>query len=164
MANAAPSRIGNRAAVLLGRWFLAAALWLLLAATWSVAEVVAAAGVGAAVTAITVAVDRRRILEVSIDPRWLLGIVRLPSQVARDYVLLAKRLLRPDRRGVFRALPFDVGDESARSAGRRSLLTAGASLGPNTFVLDFDVERQVVLVHQLEPSARALPVEGASYP
>jgi multisubunit Na+/H+ antiporter MnhE subunit len=164
MASATQPRAGSRAAVLLGRWLLCAALWLVLAASRSLAELVAAAGVATAVTALTVVVDHRAVLEVSVDPRWLLGIVRLPWQVAQDYLILVRRLVRPGRRGLLRALPLDVGDDSPRAAGRRALLTAGASLGPNTFILDFDIERQVVLVHQLERSPRALPLKGASYP
>ena len=45
--------------------------------------------------------------------------------------------------------PLEVGGRDARSITRRALITAGASLAPNRYVIDFDRTEGRVLVHEL---------------
>jgi hypothetical protein len=49
-------------------------------------------------------------------------------------------------------VPFDVGGDAADDVGRRVLTTAGLTLQPNSIVLGYDEERQVVLIHELVPA------------
>jgi hypothetical protein len=144
------------------RWALVIGLWLVLAATWTTAEVVAAVVAGA-VTATIWTHFARRGDDLLIRPRWLLDAVRLPMQVARDLVILMRALPSGDE-GVFRAVPFDVRGMAPDDIGRRVMLTAASSLGPNTYVVAWDIERQLVLVHQLQRSPHVLPAEGGTRP
>jgi multisubunit Na+/H+ antiporter MnhE subunit len=144
-------------------WAALFVAWLLLAATYSVAEAIAAAVAASLILLFLVRVGRERLVVVRLRPRWLLRLVKLPWQVAQDLAILARRLCAPRRRGVFRALPFDAAGDDPVAVGRRALLTAAASLGPNTYVVAWDEERALVLVHQLERSPRVLPAEGGTY-
>ena len=66
--------------------------WLLLAATYSVAEAIAAAVAASLILLFLVRVGRERLVVVRLRPRWLLRLVKLPWQVAQDLAILARRL------------------------------------------------------------------------
>ena len=51
--------------------------------------------------------------------------------------------------GGFREIPVRYGDDTPSGVTRRILLTGAQSLAPNAFVVDFDAERDVMLVHEL---------------
>lgn len=148
------------------RWAVASfALWLLLVTTLARTDV--AAGVVAALLTAAVAayLDRLGVVRWRFRLRWLSQLPRLAWQVLHDLAVLAVALVHPRRtRGQFRALPFDVGDDDPTNAGRRAVLTLAGSLGPNTFVVGYDRERNVVLVHQLVPNEQVLPIPRGRYP
>lgn len=150
------------------RWLLRSlvlfALWLVLAATAARAEVVVGILVAIVIATLMARVDRVSQVPVAIRPRWLLPVVKVPGQILQDFPLLARRLVHPEQQGIVRRVPFDVRGTSALDVGRRALLTAGTSIGPNTVVIGWDLERQEVLVHQLERSERVLPVAGGTCP
>jgi hypothetical protein len=80
----------------------------------------------------------------------------LPGRVAREtflvFAALAKTLARREPpSGGFREISVRYGDDSPAGVTRRTLLTGGRSLAPNAFVVDFDAERDVMLVHELVP-------------
>ena len=54
-------------------------------------------------------------------------------------------------------LPFRHGD--ARDAGRRAIVTLGASLAPNGFVLRMPAERDVMVMHRLVPAGQSADAE-----
>ena len=65
--------------------------------------------------------------------------------------MLARTIARqaPPPRGAFREVPVRYGDDSPLGVTRRVLITGARSLTPNAFVVDFDSERDVMLVHEL---------------
>jgi multisubunit Na+/H+ antiporter MnhE subunit len=145
-------------------WLGSALLWLVLASTLARPEVVA--GLAAGLITALLALRRETLgLELyRVRVRWLRHLPRLAVQVLKDLVILGRVLLHPRRvTSPFRALPFDV-DSGREATGRRALLALAASLGPNTFVLGFDKERQLVLVHQLVANEQVLPIPDGKYP
>ena len=140
----------------LAAWSLMFALWMLLAGTLALSEVLVGT-VSAAVAAMAVeAVRRQGLVRFRPDPRWLLRVWRLPGRALREFagltLALARSLSRRRRvRGRFVALPFPVGGNDRRSSARRAVFTLAASLPSNTYVVDFDRRERRVLVHQLSP-------------
>jgi multisubunit Na+/H+ antiporter MnhE subunit len=130
-------------------------LWLAFVDTFALAEVVL--GLVAAAVAATAAelVRSQDLFRFRVDPRWLRDLPRLPWQVLRDCWLLAVALWRHCTghpvRGLFRVVPFPSEADDARSAGRRALVTALASVAPNTVVVGIEGGEGEMLVHQLVP-------------
>ena len=134
-------------------WFLPLfVLWLAFVNTLATAEVVV--GLLAAAVAATAAevVRDQDLVRFRIRTSWLRDLYRLPGQVLADSRVLAaalwRRLTGRPVHGGFRALPFPVDRDEARSAGRRALVTGFVSLTPNAYVVGIE-EDGVMLVHQL---------------
>ena len=140
------------------------AVWLAMAARWSKPEI--AAGIAAGIiVAIAAALRPARLVNWRVRPVWLRDVIRLPVQIVHDLGLLTVALFRPRHQlGVFRALPFDVGDDGPEDAGRRALIALAGSIGPNTFIVGYDIERSLVLVHQLIENEQVLPIKNGRYP
>jgi multisubunit Na+/H+ antiporter MnhE subunit len=146
-------------------WLIGTAAWLVLAATLARPDVIAAVAAGALVALAAWLPARAGLVDSRLRWRWLVHLPRLPQQVGHDLVLLAKVLVRPYTAAPrFRAVPYDGGGDEPEAIGRRGLLTLAASLGPNTFVVGFDHERQALLVHQLVPNAQVLPLPDGNFP
>jgi hypothetical protein len=131
------------------------ALWLAFVNTLAPEEV--AVGLVAAAVAATAAevVRTQELVRFRMDPRWLRGLAGLPWQTVRDTWLLAVALWghlngRPVR-GVVRVVPFPSEADDARSAARRALVTAVASVAPNTIVVGVEGAEGEMIVHQLVP-------------
>jgi multisubunit Na+/H+ antiporter MnhE subunit len=136
-------------------WFLPLlALWLAFVGTLAAEELVL--GLVAAAVAATAAdlVRAQDLVRFRLDPRWLRDLGQLPWQVLRDCWLLAvalgRRCAGRPVHGAFRALPFPVERDDARSAARRALVTGVVSLTPNTYVVGCEGDG-VILIHQLVP-------------
>ena len=134
-------------------WFLPLfVLWLAFVDTLATAEVVV--GLVAAAVAATAAevVRDQDLVRFRIRTSWLRDLYRLPGQVLADSRVLAvalwRRLTGRPVHGGFRALPFPVDRDDARSAGRRALVTGFVSLTPNAYVVGIE-EDGALLVHQL---------------
>jgi multisubunit Na+/H+ antiporter MnhE subunit len=132
-----------------------AGLWLALASTLDPQEVVAALLVG--IVAATVGSRVRRhvghqdagaVRWARHLPRWYLRGLRDTAPLTR--ALMARLRGRPSRSRVLR-VPFEVGGLGTRDTSRRALVTVGLCLQPNTYVLGYDRDHGVALVHQLEP-------------
>jgi multisubunit Na+/H+ antiporter MnhE subunit len=140
----------------LAAWVLLFALWMLLAGTLALSEILVGMAAAAVAATAVEAVRRQGLVRFRPDPRWLLRAWRLPWRTVREFVSLSVALgrsLTARRRvsGRFVALPFRVGGNDSRSSARRAVLTFGASFAPNTYVVDFDRSEQRMLVHQLLP-------------
>lgn len=130
-------------------------LWLLFAATLTTSEFVAGilgAGIAAAATGVVV---RQEAFRFAPRARWARRLWRLPWQVIRDFgqvtgALWLRLLGRRRSTGVFRAVPFP-GGRTGRASARRAVAAAAGSLAPNTYVVGFDVEEGLMLVHELMP-------------
>ena len=120
-----------------------AGLYLALADSRRLEELVAAAVVGA--LGATAAAIVRRERDVILRPRPTQIVAELRTLLAwpRDLALLARALVR---RPVGRVVETDFsGDETSQA-----LAIAGRTLAPNTIVIGIDEERGVLLTHQLE--------------
>jgi multisubunit Na+/H+ antiporter MnhE subunit len=134
-------------------WYLPlVVLWLAFVDTVATAEVVV--GLVAAAVAATAAevVRDQDLVRFRIRTAWLRDLYKLPGQVLADSRVLAvalwRRLTGRPVHGGFRALPFPVDRDDARSAGRRALVTGVVSLTPNAYVVGIE-EDGVMLIHQL---------------
>jgi multisubunit Na+/H+ antiporter MnhE subunit len=138
-------------------WICLFVLWLLYADSLAASEV--AAGLVASALAATGAEAMRRqgLVPFRPRPRWFLRAVRLPSRVAIEFGRSTRALwmalgARGRTRSRFRAVPFPAGGTGGRAAARRALAVLGGSFAPNAYVIDFDEENGLMLVHELAPS------------
>lgn len=162
-----PRRPGaaRRIGALAGWWAVGFLVWLLMAATLARPDVLAAVAAGLVVAGIMVLVGRMGLLDVAVRLRWLRHLPLLGEQVLSDLVVLARVLAgRRPAAGGFRAIPFDAGDGGPEVVGRRALLTLATSLGPNTFVVGYDPDERVLLVHQLVERESVLPLPDGRFP
>ena len=134
-------------------WYLPlVVLWLAFVDTLATAEVVL--GLVAAAVAATAAelVRDQDLVRFRLKVSWLRDLYRLPMQVLADSRVLAvalwRRLTGRPVHGGFRALPFPIDRDDARSAARRALVTGFVSLTPNTYVVGIE-DDGVMLIHQL---------------
>lgn len=130
-----------------------ALLWLGLAGRWDVGEVAAAVVVGGLVTVVTVRTRRLAGVHDRHTRDWLR---HGPGMVAHSFVDCGALMLAVVRglggrrpQGVTTALPCEVGGPDGADAGRRTLITWGTSLQPDSYVIGFDAGRRLVVVHQL---------------
>ena len=73
-----------------------------------------------------------------------------------EFVVVTRVLVRAlvERRvptGEFRAVPFPTGGSRPAERGRRAFVTLAMGYSPNSYVVDMDEERGLVLVHLLSP-------------
>ncbi len=147
----------RRAAAWSVAWVLAGALNLLLIDITDLLELIVGAGAAAiAATAFELAREQRITGEVRLGLRWLGRIHRpvrnVPRDVAALSLLAVRQLVRPGAvNGVFRAVPFRCGGGEEHEFGRLALAESLGSFAPNTIVIGVDVERELILGHQLRP-------------
>jgi multisubunit Na+/H+ antiporter MnhE subunit len=145
-------------------WF---AWWALMMSFWVAIDdslradelIVGAAAALAAAAAAAVVVGRLAQVRAGFRAAWLPaaigGVLELPGRVAQEtflvFAALARTLVQGGEapRGGFREIPVRYGDDTPAGVTRRILLTGGESLAPNAFVVDFDAERDVMIVHEL---------------
>jgi len=147
--------LGGRVAFWLAWWAVCFGLWLLL--VFKTERLEFAAGAVAAAFAATAAelVRSRGYAPFAAEAGWLRALPRLPRAVLTDCALLAHALWRRLVRGQpieggFRVVHFeDCGGDDPRSEGRRAVAKWLGGVAPNTYVVGFDEERDIVLVHQL---------------
>lgn len=137
-------------------WIATFGWWVLLVGTNSGSELIAAA-CAASVTALFAFVLRRqRLLRFRFEGAWLARTLKIPWNVVRELVVvlwaLALQLARArEVRSSYRALTFPTGRQDAVSAGRRAVASVADAISPNSFPVDMDCERGVVLHHELDP-------------
>jgi multisubunit Na+/H+ antiporter MnhE subunit len=131
-----------------GWWVVSAGVWLWLVDNTHVPELIVGAGVSTLAATAAVVVRQQRLVVLRPRGRWLLRLWRPLVTFPRDIWLLARAL--PRRRvGRFYALPAHVGGDDPHAAAQRVLMQGAASFSPNTYVIGTDVDRELVLVHQL---------------
>lgn len=147
---------------------LAGGLYLLLIDTTSLPELIVAAGAAAiAATGFELAREQQTAGGVTARLRWLATLHRALSKVPKDIALVSfvavRQLVRPQRvNGTFRAVPFRCGPDHDIEIGRRALAESFGSFAPNTIIVGVDVQRELVLGHQLwrTGGAEAIDVLG----
>ena len=153
-------------------WFAAGALaggvYLLLIDTTSLPElIVLAAAAVIAATGFELAREQQTAGGLAARLSWLAKlhrpVLKVPSDVAAVSMVAIRKLVRPKRvNGTFRAVPFRCGSEQPTETGRQALAESMGSFAPNTIIIGVDVERELILGHQLRPTggAEAIDVLG----
>lgn len=150
-------RPSRRAAAWLAGFVLAGALYLLLIDTLDVPElVVGAVAAALAATGFELAREQQTVGGLRARLAWLARIHRplskVPTDIAMLSVLAIRQLVRPRAvNGTFRAVPFRCGGEHELETGRAALAESLGSFSPNTIIVGVDVERDLILGHQLRP-------------
>jgi len=158
--NPAP-RIMRRASAWTAAGLLAGGLYLLLIDTTSLPElIVAVAAAAIAATGFELAREEHTAGGVTVRLRWLAtlhrALLKVPSDVAAVSFMALRQLVHPQRvNGTFRAVPFRCGAENDIEVGRRALAESFGSFAPNTIIVGVDVERELILGHQLRRTGGA---------
>jgi hypothetical protein len=147
-------------------WFLIClGLWMLLVFKTEPAEVVAGA-IASALAATGVELVRASgYAPFAPDRRWWRGYLRLPGEVLRDTWLIVALLHRhfvhrEPVKGRFRIVHFqDCAGDDPRSQARRATAIWLSSVSPNAYILGFDEQRDIAVLHQLVPSERTPDLE-----
>lgn len=128
-------------------WILLTGLYLALADSRRLEEVVAGVAIGALGATAALLVRRER--EVLLRPRRA-AIAELRSMLAwpRDLAALASALVRRPS-GRVREAPFHPEGDEASDAAREAFAVFGRSFAPNTIVIDVDRDREVLVYHRL---------------
>jgi multisubunit Na+/H+ antiporter MnhE subunit len=132
-------------------WVVLCGLWLLYVGATTREVLVAGALAAAVAVALGAFLGRRGLLRFGLDERWLARALGIPWYLLRDFGLLTFALLRGRPRGAWVTMDFPVGGDDAWTAGRRALVGALGTITPNAYLVDFDRERQLVLLHELDP-------------
>lgn len=138
-------------------WAFAGALYLLLIDITSLPELIV--GVAAATIAATgfeLAREQKTAGGLRAHLGWLATLhrplLKVPSDIAVVSMLALRQLVRPRSvNGTFRAVPFRCGPDQEIETGRRALAESMGSFAPNTIIVGVDVDRQLLLGHQLRP-------------
>lgn len=142
-------------------WIALAALWLLFVDNVKFPELMtgaAAALIGAVAAEV---VHSQSLVRLRVKPSWIRyawrPLVRVFPDTARVLLVLLRQLvLRRPARGEFRMVAFRSGrPDGAYDMTRRALAKGAGSFAPNAYVVGVDDERDVMLVHQLEPGGDA---------
>jgi multisubunit Na+/H+ antiporter MnhE subunit len=140
-------------------WALMMSFWVAIDDSLRADELIAGAAAAALAAAAAAGVGRLAQVRAGVTAAWrpaaIAGVAGLPGRVAQEtflvFAALAKTLAPGGAppSGGFREIPVRYGDDTPAGVTRRILLTGAKSLAPNAFVVDFDAERDVMLVHEL---------------
>jgi multisubunit Na+/H+ antiporter MnhE subunit len=140
---------------------IVAAVWLLFAGSLHWHDLAAAAAVGLAATSAGTVLRRRLGHHPASPSTWFPLLPPVIAGVLRDSWLVSRAFVDLVRRrrvaGTVEEQPFvhrdhGVGEPRAEAATRRIVATIAATAQPNSIVIGFDRDRDVVVVHVLRPS------------
>ncbi|HET6868279.1 MAG TPA: hypothetical protein VFH80_20355 [Solirubrobacteraceae bacterium] len=152
-----PAALLRRAAAWSAAWVVSGALYLLLIDITDVPELLVGAGAAAlAATAFELAREQQTVGGFRARLAWLARAHRpvrnVPGDTATLTALAFRQLVRPQAsNGAFRAVPFRCGADEELETGRCALAEWLGSFSPNTIIVGVDVERELILGHQLRP-------------
>ena len=163
-----PKLFLHRAAAWIAAAVGAGAFYLLLIDTTSLPELIVGAGAAAlAATGFELAREQQTVGGLTARLRWMARLhrplIKVPSDIAAVSLLAFRQLIHPKQvNGTFRAVGFRCGPEHDVESGRSALAEAFGSFAPNTIVVGVDVDRDLILAHQLRPGggAEAIDVLG----
>lgn len=146
--------IARRAGAWLVWWVVLMSFWIILDNSIESDELLAGAGAAALGAFLAELATHQAATRLRMRIGWLVHVLGLPGQVARDTTIVFAALWRRLARGEepnsgFRELPVRYGNDSPQGVTRRVLLVGGRSLAPNAFVLGIDSGRDVMVIHQL---------------
>jgi hypothetical protein len=147
---------------------LAGGLYLLLIDTTSLPElIVAIAAAVIAATGFELAREQQTAGGVTARVRWLATlyrpVIKAPADIAVVSLMAFRQLVRPRAvNGTFRVMPFRCGPDNDIETGRRALAESLGSFAPNTIIVGVDVERELILGHQLRRGRGAEAIDVLS--
>jgi multisubunit Na+/H+ antiporter MnhE subunit len=140
-------------------WISQLVLWLAFADSIGIRELAIGATVAGAATLATALFRRHTNERYRFRPLYLRQFVHVPKTIAVDTGVLLRAvvmcLLGRRVPANIVAVPFRVGGNGPSSHGRRALSLTYLTLAPNTIVLGFWPERQLLIFHSVLP--RPLP-------
>jgi multisubunit Na+/H+ antiporter MnhE subunit len=136
-------------------WALLMTLWIIVDGSVDTDELLAGAG-AAALAALLAQLAGHRAAAPGMPAGWFRAIVRLPVDVARDTWTVFGALARTLRHrqapaSAFRQSPVAYGAKTPTGRLRRAFVIGVSSFAPNSFALGIDADRDVMVVHQLDP-------------
>ena len=132
-------------------WVALSGLWLLYVGLHTKTEAIAGALAAALTVGVAAALAGLGLFGVRLDLHPLARAAWLPWYLVRDFGLITLALLRGRPEGEWVTVDFPVGGDDVRSAGRRALVGVLGTITPNAYYVDFDRERRVLVMHQLDP-------------
>jgi hypothetical protein len=143
-------------------WFAAIFwIWMLLVGDWNRIEWIGGACVAAVTASIAEALRRVARIELAVSAEVVRASALVFPMVFVDFAILVAVLARSlvtrsVVRGAYVTRPFDPGPKTTPAgASRRSWTVLLAGYSPNAYVVDIDVERETVLLHDLVPYRRS---------
>jgi multisubunit Na+/H+ antiporter MnhE subunit len=133
-------------------WIVLLFLWLLFVGAFSKEALYAGAMAAALAVGLGALLGRQGLYRYRLDYRLVLRAAALPWYLLRDFALIVLALLRGRPGGAFVAYPFPTKGPDEAAAGLRALVGALGSVTPNSYPVDVDPERGVVLMHVLDPA------------
>lgn len=135
-------------------------LWFLLVGEWNRIEIVAAACAATVAATIGEVARVRGQVRARVPLVWIRRAATVPLAIFTDFgvivwALVASVARRQVVRGAFRSRSFPAGGDDPASAGTRAWVEVMATYSPNAYVIDIDVERGRVLLHDLVPSRQS---------
>jgi len=132
-------------------WVALGALWLLYQGEWNAIQLYAATAAAALALIVAWAMWQRALPSLRLERSYLVRAVRIPWQVVREFALVTLFLVRRrPAEGEFRALRFPAGGARPAERGRRAFVALATGFSANSYVVDVDEERGLVLVHVLD--------------
>jgi multisubunit Na+/H+ antiporter MnhE subunit len=133
-----------------------AVLWLLYVGEYTHVELWGAIAAAVVVLGWVELVRRQGVTAFGFEREWAIRAVKTPLKLVPDFVRVLAALPRA-RAGSYRAIDFPAGGDDPTSAGRRALATYAGSFTPATVVVDVDMERRTMLIHDFPPKAGPEP-------
>jgi hypothetical protein len=164
--SASPNCRAGRARFFVVWWVLLTVLYWLLVFKTEPAELIAGAICGAISAAGAELVRTHGSVHIVLpDWRFLPAVAALPRQTIRDTALLTGVVWRvvvrgEEVRGRFLSQPFaGARGKSPEAAGKRAAAKLVGSVAPNTLVVGFAPDKDLVLLHQLVPTQEPPPCD-----
>jgi hypothetical protein len=128
-------------------------LWMLLAGDWNHIQWIAAASAATVAATLGEIARARAGVAPRFPLRWIARGWTVPHQIVIDFGIITAALgrsllTRSIVHGEYRAHPFPA----TEGEGVRAWATWAAQFSPNAYVIEIDVDRELVLVHDLVPN------------
>ena len=147
------SRPWRLAALGAGWWLVSVVLWVLLTSTVARNEVFTGFAAAAVAAVVVVAIHAHEHIAARVRLGWIRLLLAIPVRVFVDTWVVTLSLVRRIRgqrvEGRYVEVRSPRPATAAERRGMEALWAIVASMAPNHYVVDFDEERRVVLLHQL---------------
>jgi hypothetical protein len=137
-------------------WCALWGLWFAFQGEWNRIQWVAAACAATLGSVVAALVVSRGLLSVRVPLVWVARSWKVPLQVVIDFGIITLALVRAGLRGErvtgrFVSRSFPALGEGATARGVRAFVGVAATYSPNAYVVHFDEELGLALLHDLVP-------------